>query len=226
MQSKNLNIVGLTCHIGSQISELEKFKEAAAQSLKLLLDVEKLGAELNFIDMGGGLGVTYVDEKTVQPYELIECYEEIFRGRPERLIVEPGRSISANAGILLTKVEYKKNNFLITDAAMNDLLRPALYQAQHDVWQVNNKNDDVKNYNVVGPICETGDFLAKDKQLSADEGDLLALRSVGAYGFVMSSNYNTRGRAAEIIVDGKKAYLARPRETLTQLFENESLLPG
>ena len=221
MQSKNLNIVGLTCHIGSQISELEKFKEAATQSLNLLLEVEKLGAELNFIDMGGGLGVTYVDEKTVQPYELIKCYEEIFRGRPERLIVEPGRSISANAGILLTKVEYKKNNFLITDAAMNDLLRPALYQAQHDVWQVNNNKNNIKNYNVVGPICETGDFLAKDKQLSADEGDLLALRSVGAYGFVMSSNYNSRMRSAEILVDKDKFHLIRRREELLDLTKLE-----
>ena len=221
IQSKSLNIVGLTCHIGSQISELEKFSEAATQSLKLLLKVEKLGAELNFIDMGGGLGVTYVDEKTVQPYELIKCYEEIFRGRPERLIVEPGRSISANAGILLTKVEYKKNNFLITDAAMNDLLRPALYQAQHDVWQVNNKNDDVKNYNIVGPICETGDFLAKDKQLSADEGDFLALRSVGAYGFVMSSNYNSRMRSAEILVDKDEFHLVRRREELLDLTKLE-----
>jgi diaminopimelate decarboxylase len=226
IQSKSLNIVGLTCHIGSQISELEKFSEAATQSLKLLLEVEKLGAELNFIDMGGGLGVTYVDEKTVQPYELIKCYEEIFRGRPERLIVEPGRSISANAGILLTKVEYKKNNFLITDAAMNDLLRPALYQAQHDVWQVNNKNDDVKNYNIVGPICETGDFLAKDKQLSADEGDLLALRSVGAYGFVMSSNYNSRMRSAEILVDKDKFHLIRRREELLDLTKLEEGLHG
>jgi len=221
IKSNNLNIVGLTCHIGSQISELEKFKEAAAQSLKLLLDVEKLGAELNFIDMGGGLGVTYVDEKTVQPHELIKCYEEIFQGRPERLIVEPGRSISANAGILLTKVEYKKNNFLITDAAMNDLLRPALYQAQHDVWQVDNKNDDVKNYNVVGPICETGDFLAKDMQLSANEGDLLALRTVGAYGFVMSSNYNSRMRSAEILVDKDKFQLIRRREELLDLTKLE-----
>ena len=221
IQSKSLNIVGLTCHIGSQISELEKFSEAATQSLKLLLEVEKLGAELNFIDMGGGLGVTYVDEKTVQPYELIKCYEEIFLGRPERLIVEPGRSISANAGILLTKVEYKKNNFLITDAAMNDLLRPALYQAQHDVWQVNNKNDDVKNYNIVGPICETGDFLAKDKQLSADEGDFLALRSVGAYGFVMSSNYNSRMRSAEILVDKDEFHLIRRREELLDLTKLE-----
>ena len=221
IQSKSLNIVGLTCHIGSQISELEKFSEAATQSLKLLLEVEKLGAELNFIDMGGGLGVTYVDEKTVQPYELIKCYEEIFQNRPERLIVEPGRSISANAGILLTKVEYKKNDFLITDAAMNDLLRPALYQAQHDVWQVNNKNDDVKNYNVVGPICETGDFLAKNKRLSADEGDLLALRSVGAYGFVMSSNYNSRMRSAEILVDKDKFHLIRRREELLDLTKLE-----
>ena len=221
IQNKNLKIVGLTCHIGSQITELEKFKEAATQSLKLLLDVEKLEANLDFIDMGGGLGVTYLDEKTIQPHELIQCYEEIFQGRPERLIVEPGRSISANAGILLTKVEYKKNNFLITDAAMNDLLRPALYQAQHDVWQVNNKSDGLQNYNVVGPICETGDFLAKNKQLSADEGDLLALRSVGAYGFVMSSNYNSRMRGAEILVDKSKFHLIRRREELLDLTKLE-----
>jgi diaminopimelate decarboxylase len=217
IESKSLNIVGLTCHIGSQITELEKFKEAARQSLKLLLDLEKLGVSLDFIDMGGGLGVTYLDEQTIQPNELIKCYEEIFNGRSERLIVEPGRSISANAGVMLTKVEYKKDSFLITDAAMNDLLRPALYQAKHDVWQVQNNSEDFQNYNVVGPICETGDFLAKEVKLSASEGDLLAIRTVGAYGFVMSSNYNSRMRSAEILVDKNEFNLIRRREDLSDL---------
>ena len=217
IHSKSLNIVGLTCHIGSQITELEKFKEAACQSLKLILDLEKLGIVLDFIDMGGGLGVTYVDEQTIQPHELIKCYEEVFKERPERLIVEPGRSISANAGVMLTKVEYKKDNFLITDAAMNDLLRPALYQAKHDVWQVKEDEKNSQSYNVVGPICETGDFLAKDVQLSVNEGDLLAIRTVGAYGFVMSSNYNSRTRSAEILVDKNKFNLIRRREDLSDL---------
>ena len=144
---------------------------------------------------------------------------------------EPGRSISANAGILLTQVEYLKfgshKNFALVDAAMNDMIRPALYQAWLNVLPLRQQSDAKSQcYDVVGPVCETGDFLAKDRELAISAGDYLAVMDSGAYGFVMSSNYNTRGRAAEIIVDGKKAYLARPRETLTQLFENESLLPG
>lgn len=217
IESKYLSMVGLTCHIGSQITELEKFEQAAHQSLKMLCEVEALGATLNFIDMGGGLGVTYMDEKTIQPDELIQCYERVFQGRSERLIVEPGRSISANAGVMITKVEYEKEKFLITDAAMNDLLRPALYQAHHDVWQVRKNNLEPKNYNVVGPICETGDFLAKNVALSAGEGDLLAIKTVGAYGFVMSSNYNSRPRAAEILVDKDQFSLIRKREDFSDL---------
>jgi len=217
IESKCLSMVGLTCHIGSQITELEKFEQAAHQSLKMLYEVEALGATLNFIDMGGGLGVTYMDEKTIQPDELIQCYEREFQGRSERLIVEPGRSISANAGVMITKVEYEKDKFLITDAAMNDLLRPALYQAHHDVWQVRKNNLEPKNYNVVGPICETGDFLAKNVALSASEGDLLAIKTVGAYGFVMSSNYNSRPRAAEILVDKDQFSLIRKREDFLDL---------
>ena len=224
ISSKSLQMVGLTCHIGSQITELEKFEEAAHQSLKMLYEVEALGATLDFIDMGGGLGVTYVNEETIEPHELIQSYEQIFQGRSERLIVEPGRSISANAGVMLARVEYKKEKFLITDAAMNDLLRPALYQAHHDVWQVQNNSNELQNYNVVGPICETSDFLAKNVALSAGEGDLLAIRTVGAYGFVMSSNYNSRPRAAEILVDKDQFSLIRRRECLSDLTALEERL--
>ena len=216
-QISSINLVGLTCHIGSQIMELKGFEDAAKQALELLFELDKLKINLDFIDMGGGLGVNYVGEETVQPFELIESYEKIFAGRNERLILEPGRSISANAGIMLTKVEYKKNSFLIADAAMNDLLRPALYQAHHDVWPVSKTIKSASNVNLVGPICETGDFLAKNIDIEASEGDLLAVRTVGAYGFVMSSNYNSRPRAPEIMVDKDKFYLIRKREDYSSL---------
>ena len=210
--SDNLNLVGLTCHIGSQIMELDGFEDAASQALDLLVGLDKLNINIDFIDMGGGLGVNYVGEETTQPFELIQSYEKIFKGRDEILILEPGRSISANAGIMLAKVEYKKDDFLITDAAMNDLLRPALYNAHHDIWPVDKNNNLASNVNVVGPICETGDFLAKDIKIDASENDLLAVRTVGAYGSVMSSNYNSRPRAAEVLVDRKNFYLIRKRE--------------
>ena len=218
IESNSLNLVGLTCHIGSQIMELNGFEEAAYQALELLGELDKRNIDLDFIDMGGGLGVNYVGEETVQPMELIQCYEKIFSERSERLILEPGRSISANAGIMLTKVEYKKNGFLIADAAMNDLLRPALYQAHHDVWPVTkNSNATSSTVSLVGPICETGDFLAKNIDSKGSKGDLLAIKTVGAYGFVMSSNYNSRPRAPEIIVDKDKAYLIRKREEYSSL---------
>jgi len=216
--SASLSLVGLTCHIGSQIMELQGFKEAANQALELLVELDKLNINLDFIDMGGGLGVNYVGEETVQPIELIQCYEKIFAGRKERLILEPGRSISANAGVMLTRVEYKKNDFLIADAAMNDLLRPALYQAHHDIWPVTKKNSATSSaVSLVGPICETGDFLAKNIKTESSKGDLLAVKTVGAYGFVMSSNYNSRPRAPEIIVDKDKFYLIRKREDYSSL---------
>ena len=216
-KSASLKLVGLTCHIGSQIMELKGFEDAAKQALKLLIELDRLNINLDFIDMGGGLGVNYVGEETIQPFELIESYEKIFAGRNERLILEPGRSISANAGIMLTRVEYKKNDFLIVDAAMNDLLRPALYQAHHDVWPVRKTNNATSNVSLVGPICETGDFLAKNINIEGSEGDLLAVRTVGAYGFVMSSNYNSRPRAPEIMVDNDKFYLIRKREDYSSL---------
>jgi diaminopimelate decarboxylase len=216
-ESASLKLVGLTCHIGSQIMELKGFEDAAKQALKLLIELDRLNINLDFIDMGGGLGVNYVGEETIQPFELIESYEKIFAGRNERLILEPGRSISANAGIMLTRVEYKKNDFLIVDAAMNDLLRPALYQAHHDVWPVRKTNNAKSNVSLVGPICETGDFLAKNINIEGSEGDLFAVRTVGAYGFVMSSNYNSRPRAPEIMVDNDKFYLIRKREDYSSL---------
>ena len=216
-QSASLKLVGLTCHIGSQIMELKGFEDAAQQALELLIELDRLNINLDFIDMGGGLGVNYVGEETIQPFELIKSYEKIFAGRDERLILEPGRSISANAGIMLTRVEYKKNDFLISDAAMNDLLRPALYQAHHDVWPVRKTNNPASNSNLVGPICETGDFLAKNIDIEGSEGDLLAVRTVGAYGFVMSSNYNSRPRAPEVMVDKDKFYLIRKREDYSSL---------
>ena len=216
LKNDSIKLVGLTCHIGSQIMELKGFEDAAKQALELLMELDKLNISLDFIDMGGGLGVNYVGEETIQPFELIQSYEKIFAGRNERLILEPGRSISANAGIMLTKVEYKKDGFLIADAAMNDLLRPALYEAHHDVWPVI-ENNNLSNVNLVGPICETGDYLAKNLNIGACEGDLLAVRTVGAYGFVMSSNYNSRPRAAEVLVDKDQFYLIRKREDFSDL---------
>ena len=216
-ESKSINLVGLTCHIGSQIMELKGFEDAAKQALELMIALDELEIDLDFIDMGGGLGVSYVGEETFQPSELIRCYETIFAGRNEKLILEPGRSISANAGIMLTKVEYEKDGFRITDAAMNDLLRPALYNAHHDVWPLVESNKQTTEVNLVGPICETGDFLAKNINISASQDDLLAVKTVGAYGFVMSSNYNSRPRAAEVLVDNKKFYLIRKREDYSSL---------
>ena len=216
-ESKSINLVGLTCHIGSQIMELKGFEDAAKQALELMIALDELEINLDFIDMGGGLGVSYVGEETFQPSELIRCYETIFAGRNEKLILEPGRSISANAGIMLTKVEYEKDGFRITDAAMNDLLRPALYNAHHDVWPLVESNKKTPEVNLVGPICETGDFLAKNINISASQDDLLAVKTVGAYGFVMSSNYNSRPRAAEVLVDNKKFYLIRKREDHSSL---------
>ena len=216
-ESKSINLVGLTCHIGSQIMELKGFEDAAKQALDLMIALDELKINLDFIDMGGGLGVSYVGEETFQPSELIRCYETIFAGRNEKLILEPGRSISANAGIMLTKVEYEKDGFRITDAAMNDLLRPALYNAHHDVWPLVESNKQTPEVNLVGPICETGDFLAKNINISASQDDLLAVKTVGAYGFVMSSNYNSRPRAAEVLVDNKKFYLIRKREDHSSL---------
>ena len=221
--SKNLEMVGLACHIGSQILNLESYEMASKKTIDLATKINKLGIDLQFFDMGGGLGVPYLDESPPHPKELISMLEEVFVNRNEKLILEPGRSISANAGVLLTKVEYIKDNFAIVDAAMNDLIRPALYGAKHDIWNLKNKTNAMKKYNVVGPICESSDFLGKDILLDIAEDDLLCIKTAGAYGFVMSSNYNSRLRSAEVLVDGKTFNLIRRRENIQDLIGMETI---
>ena len=221
--SKNLEMVGLACHIGSQILNLKSYEMASKKTIDLATKINKLGIDLQFFDMGGGLGVPYVGESPPHPKELISMLEEIFVNRNEKLILEPGRSISANAGVLLTKVEYIKDNFAIVDAAMNDLIRPALYGAKHDIWNLKNKTNAMKKYNVVGPICESSDFLGKDILLDIAEDDLLCIKTAGAYGFVMSSNYNSRLRSAEVLVDGKSFNLIRRRENIQDLIGMETI---
>ena len=221
--SKNLEMVGLACHIGSQILNLKSYEMASKKTIDLATKINKLGIDLQFFDMGGGLGVPYLDESPPHPKELISMLEEVFVNRNEKLILEPGRSISANAGVLLTKVEYIKDNFAIVDAAMNDLIRPALYGAKHDIWNLKNKTNAMKKYNVVGPICESSDFLGKDILLDIAEDDLLCIKTAGAYGFVMSSNYNSRLRSAEVLVDGKSFNLIRRRENIQDLIGMETI---
>lgn len=220
-ESPNLNMVGLACHIGSQIINLESYKETAQRTFELADQIANLGVELEFLDLGGGLGVSYDSDIHPNPEDLISCLELEFKGRKERLILEPGRSISANAGVLLTKVEYIKDEFLIVDAAMNDLLRPSLYQAKHEIWNIKKVEGDDLIRNIVGPICESSDFLGKNIKISAEEDDILAVRTAGAYGFVMSSNYNTRPRACEILVEGSQTKLIRKRESLENILEME-----
>ena len=220
-ESPNLNMVGLACHIGSQIINLESYKETAQRTFELADQIANLGIELEFLDLGGGLGVSYDSDIHPNPEDLISCLELEFKGRKERLILEPGRSISANAGVLLTKVEYIKDEFLIVDAAMNDLLRPSLYQAKHEIWNIKKVEGDDLIRNIVGPICESSDFLGKNIKISAEENAVLAVRTAGAYGFVMSSNYNTRPRACEILVEGSQTKLIRKRESLENILEME-----
>ena len=221
--SKSLEMVGLACHIGSQILNLKSYEMASKKTIDLATKINKLGIDLQFFDMGGGLGVPYLDESPPHPKELISMLEEVFVNRNEKLILEPGRSISANAGVLLTKIEYIKDNFAIVDAAMNDLIRPALYGAKHDIWNLKNKTNTMKKYNVVGPICESSDFLGKDILLDIAEDDLLCIKTAGAYGFVMSSNYNSRLRSAEVLVDGKTFNLIRRRENVQDLIGMETI---
>ena len=225
----NLRIVGVDCHIGSQLTSLPPFLDALERLLALVDQLAAQGIQIQHLDLGGGLGVQYRDEQPPLAGDYIAAVRERLKGRELALVFEPGRSIVANAGVLLTRVEYLKHtahkDFAIVDAAMNDLIRPALYQAWMDVTPVQPRDGLARNYDLVGPICETGDFLAKGRELVLAEGDLLAVRSAGAYGFVMSSNYNTRGRAAEVLVDGEQAFEVRRRETLAELYAGESLLP-
>lgn len=226
----HLTIVGVDCHIGSQLTEVAPFVDALDRVIKLVDDLYMKGIALSHIDLGGGLGITYKDETPPLPGDYAAPLLDKLAGRDLKVLIEPGRAIVGNAGVLLTKVEYLKHheekNFAIVDAAMNDLMRPALYQAWQAIIPVLPRENEVpQQYDVVGPVCETGDFLGKERSLALHEGDLLAVRSSGAYGFTMSSNYNTRPRAAEIMVDGDKVYVVRERETVQQLYSGEHLLP-
>ncbi|MEX0963232.1 MAG: diaminopimelate decarboxylase [Pseudohongiellaceae bacterium] len=225
-----IKVTGIDCHIGSQLTSVEPFLDAIDRLLAMVDRLNEEGISLSHFDMGGGLGVSYGSESPPLPSELIAAVKNRFLDRGLTLMVEPGRSIAANAGIFVTRVEYIKNtenkNFAIVDGAMNDLLRPALYGAWQDIIPVVRRNGDPVSYDVVGPICESGDFLGKDRELIVAADDLLAVRSAGAYGFVMSSNYNTRPRVSEIMVDGSVAHVVRRREVLDELFELETCLPG
>ena len=225
----NLDVVGVDCHIGSQLTSLPPFLDALDRLLALVDRLATRGIQIRHLDLGGGLGVRYRDEQPPLAGDYIQAVRQRIEGRGLALVFEPGRSIVANAGVLLTRVEYLKHtahkDFAIVDAAMNDLIRPALYQAWMNVVAVQPHEGDTRRYDIVGPICETGDFLAKDRELALVEGDLLAVCSAGAYGFVMSSNYNTRGRAAEVLVDGDQAFEVRRRESVQELYAGESLLP-
>lgn len=229
-QMDNISVVGVDCHIGSQITEIKPFIDAMDRLLVLVSELESMGIRLNHIDIGGGLGVRYQNEDTPTVADYMAELLPRLEGRHESLVMEPGRSITANAGVLLMEVQTIKsnglNNFAIVDAAMNDMLRPALYQAWMDIQPIkHNSSAQEATYDVVGPVCETGDFLGKGRPLAIAEGDRLCLFSAGAYGFVMSSNYNSRPRAPEVMVDGDKTYLIRARETITDLVRGEQLLP-
>ncbi|MFT6030533.1 MAG: diaminopimelate decarboxylase [Oleiphilaceae bacterium] len=227
-----VSIKGVDCHIGSQLTETAPFLDALDRVLLLVDHLAENGIELSHLDLGGGLGVCYKNETPPKISDYIAAILKRLEGRHLKLILEPGRSIAANAGVLLTRVEFLKcnehKNFAIIDAAMNDLIRPSLYSAWQDIVPVQLKDSQTENmniYDLVGPICETGDFLGKDRELDIQAGDLLAVKSSGAYGFAMSSNYNSRNRAAEVMVDGSDTFLARKRETIADQMALESVLP-
>lgn len=229
--ASHLKVCGVDCHIGSQLTETQPFLDALDKLLALIDKLAAVGINLSHIDIGGGLGVPYDGETPPHPAEYAAKVVEKLAAYPQlSLIFEPGRAIMANAGVLLTKVEYLKpgqeKHFAIVDAAMNDLIRPALYSAWQAIIAVQQKpNVPAVTYDVVGPVCETGDFLGKDRALALEPGDLLVVRSAGAYGFTMSSNYNSRPRAAEVLVDGDRSYLVRQREQWQDLWRGEQLVP-
>jgi diaminopimelate decarboxylase len=225
----HIRFTGLDCHIGSQLTELEPFLQAGGKMLKLLETLQSQGLQIEHLDLGGGLGIRYTDETppSIKDYVSALCADT--QHIKQRLLIEPGRSLVGNSGILLTRIEYLKHtpvrNFAIVDAAMNDLMRPALYDAYHDILPVHKNGGEIKSYQVVGPVCETGDFLGHDRKLSLNDGGLLAVMSAGAYGMSMSSNYNTRPRAAEIMVDRDTVHVIRRRETIAELIAAEQILP-
>lgn len=224
-----IELAGIDCHIGSQLTSVDPFLDAIDRLLAMVDELANQGINLRHFDMGGGLGVTYGDENPPEPSDLIDAVRSRFEQRNLTLLLEPGRSIAANAGIFVSRIEYLKcnehKNFAIVDGAMNDLLRPALYGAWQEIVAVEKRTGEPQVYDVVGPVCESADFLGKDRELAVMAGDLLAVRSAGAYGFVMSSNYNTRGRAPEIIVDGNNHHLVRRREDVSEILAAETCLP-
>ena len=225
----NIEIVGVDCHIGSQLTEVSPFLDALDRLLALIDQLAAQGVVIRHLDLGGGLGVCYTDETPPTPASYINAVIERLGDRDLKLVFEPGRSIAANAGVLLTQVEFLKENgeknFAIIDAAMNDLIRPALYSAYQEIIPVHESLDsEVKAWDLVGPICETGDFLGKDRALALQPGQLLAVCSAGAYGFVMASNYNTRPRVAEVMVDDNRFQIVRARETFADLIRGEQIL--
>ena len=224
----HIKVLGIDCHIGSQLTRLAPFEDALERVLKLLGDLQALGIEIHHLDLGGGLGVTYQDEA---PPARSDYVQALLKHIPGDLPVhiEPGRSIAANAGLFITQVLFLKptehRNFAVVDGAMNDLIRPSLYSAWQEIVPVTPHDADCRDWDIVGPVCETGDFLGKDRALALEAGDYLAVRSAGAYGFVMASNYNSRNRPAEVMVDGDQAFLVRARETVDEQLRLETLLP-
>lgn len=228
-QLPGLEVKGADCHIGSQLTEIQPFLDAMDRMLGLIDRLADQGVIISHLDVGGGLGVTYDDEQPPQPSDYAAALLAKLQGRELKLIFEPGRAIAANAGIFVTQVLYLKENsdknFALVDGAMNDLIRPSLYSAWQNIIAVKPREGDKLSYDIVGPVCETGDFLGKNRMLNLQAHDLLAVRSSGAYGFTMSSNYNSRPRVAEVMVDGDKHYLVREREKVSQLWQGEQLLP-
>jgi len=224
-----IDVTGVDCHIGSQLTDTAPFLDALHRVLELIDALAGQGIRIQHLDIGGGLGIRYQNEQPPQPAEYARAILKELQDRPLEIMLEPGRAIVGNAGILLSRVEYLKlgehRNFAIVDAAMNDLLRPALYDAWQEIIEVEKRQaGETAEYDVVGPVCETGDFLGKQRQLNLQQGDLLAIRSSGAYGFGMSSNYNSRPRVAEVMVDGEQSTLVRERESVEDLFRGEHLL--
>ncbi len=233
-QLPSLKVVGVDCHIGSQLTEVDPYLDALEKLINLIDQMAAEGIAIEHLDLGGGIGIRYVDETPLTPTQLLDAVFERLNARGHdklQIVLEPGRSLVGNAGVLLTTVQFLKHNdiknFAVVDAAMNDLLRPTLYEAWHSVEQVVAPASDTPThqYDIVGPICESGDWLARDRKLALRQGDLLAIMSAGAYAFTMSSQYNTRPRPAEVMVDGKEVHLVRPRENLESLFADELTLP-
>ena len=225
----HIRVEGIGCHIGSQLTDVGPFAAAVRRLVDLVDRLTGEGITLSHIDVGGGLGIRYRGETPPSVREYANALLDALGTHRHTVVIEPGRALTGNAGMLLTRIEYIKQgeekNFVVVDAAMNDLLRPALYDAWHDVLPVRQRDDPAGTYDVVGPVCETGDFLAVDRSLAVREGDLVAIMSAGAYGMSMSSNYNSRPRAAEVMVDGAAAHLIRQRESIAALMAGETLLP-